>query len=373
MINQRIRILLIVPRFGTINRGVETFTLELLKKLDKTKFDITVLSAPYEHQYPGITSVQMSVWRRESFFWMQRFTFLSRLLQLVTLGDPASIESFSLCIKAMNAFEGSCFDFILPLGGTWSYRLATRLQTGAQIIGIGQAGPTTKDLAYCSHFVALTPFDAEKARSISSSVPITVIPNGVDTNRYCPATDVTDHTDKKTILCVAALSPDKRHDLLFNAVLLMPDNVKVMCVGPKATGSELTNHPLAKNGRVEFKSCHYSDMPDLYHHANIFSLASPDEAFGIVFLEALASGLPVVAHDGPRQRYVIGDAGFLCNTYDAYEYSEALKRALSQKVNSAGVAQALKYDWLHIASRYEKLFQTLTIRSCNDKHSNGNK
>lgn len=51
-------------------------------------------------------------------------------------------------------------------------------------------------------------------------------------------------------------------------------------------------------------------MMDLYQIADLFVLASKSEGFGLVYLEALANGLPVVAHDFEVSRYVLGPLGF---------------------------------------------------------------
>ncbi|MEI8631918.1 glycosyltransferase [Vibrio sp. PP-XX7] len=87
-----------------------------------------------------------------------------------------------------------------------------------------------------------------------------------------------------------------------------------------------------------------------------FTLASPEEAFGIVFLEALASSLNVVAHDAPRQKYVVGDTGFYCNVFDSDEYAKTLQKALDIQQKEQNILQAQKFSWENIALEYERFF-----------------
>jgi len=101
-------------------------------------------------------------------------------------------------------------------------------------------------------------------------------------------------------------------------------------------------------------------MPKYYRAANIFTLPSWSyEAFGIVYLEAMASGIPVVATDDELRREIVGDAGILVDPTDLDSYANALKKALSIDWGNKPRIQAEKFDWDKIAKKYEKLFENL--------------
>ena len=84
------------------------------------------------------------------------------------------------------------------------------------------------------------------------------------------------------------------------------------------------------------------------------------EAFGIVYVEAMASGLPVVAPNDPPRREIIGDAGIFVNDVnDQQNYGDAIQKALSKKWGDIPRKQAEKFSWDKIAAQYEKLFKQL--------------
>ena len=360
--SERIRILFIVPRFGTVTRGVETFVLELISRLDLDRFAVTVLSALHDVTVPGVSFEQGKLLLRERLAWLDRMPLLCRLLRPLGIGGSSEIETLTLLRGYRRHWHLDVFDVVVPLGGTWSYRFARKTFPSARIISLGQAGPVKRDLACSDMFVGLTPYDEARARTMWPGLPTCVIPNGVDTVRFSPRSEYRSDGAERTILCAAALVPDKRHDLLFNAVMRLPNNVSVRCVGAGTHRAELEKHPLARAGRVEFRQYTFAEMPDVYRRADVFSLASPEEAFGIVFIEAMASGLPVVAHNGPRQQYVVSGGGVLCDVHDPDAYASAIASVLYSAASDRARVQAMQFDWSRIVADYETLLSRL-VRS----------
>jgi glycosyltransferase involved in cell wall biosynthesis len=106
-------------------------------------------------------------------------------------------------------------------------------------------------------------------------------------------------------------------------------------------------------------------MPDLYRSSDVFLHLSLEEAFGNVFIEALACGLPVVGHDTPRLRWIVGEEGFLADTQDG----SALAGALAEAANAAPrghegrVARASMFSWTRVGGMYREFLHSVVARS----------
>ncbi len=85
-----------------------------------------------------------------------------------------------------------------------------------------------------------------------------------------------------------------------------------------------------------------SKMPELYRSADVFVHAALREPFGIVFLEALASGLPILAHDFPVTAWIVGDAGVVADLASAEALTAALTAFLAGPDRWAGLRLAAR-------------------------------
>ena len=176
------------------------------------------------------------------------------------------------------------------------------------------------------------------------------------------------------ILCVAHLYPRKGIDSLLRAFVPLRERaiLRVVGVGPERARLERLAHDLAISDRVHFLGhLSFSDLTAEYRNASIFALPSAQEGFGIVFLEAMASSLPVVAVrtaavpevvtedvtallvdrddeasitrrlamllDDPELREAMGAAGLhRVQQYDAPLVAETFLRALALRAGRAG-------------------------------------
>jgi alpha-maltose-1-phosphate synthase len=175
---------------------------------------------------------------------------------------------------------------------------------------------------------------------------IRTIPVGVDTYRFKrEKTDVSFRErmgldkDDFVVLFVGRLTKEKGvYDLLYAVKLISLDpllrHLKIVIAG---SGPEKKNiERLVKELKIEqyvklIGSFPYAEVPALYHMANAFILPSIpvhfwQEQFGMVLIEAMASGLPVISTYSGSIPEVVGDGGVLVQPNDSLSIYENIKK-----------------------------------------------
>jgi 1,2-diacylglycerol 3-alpha-glucosyltransferase len=144
-----------------------------------------------------------------------------------------------------------------------------------------------------------------------------LIPYGVDGNRFKPEesrgarekirSELGLPEKARVVLTVGRLDREvKRIDYVIREVSGLGDSVWLLAAGfpVKETPSlEKEAHRLL-SGRCRFVSWPHQEVHRLYHAADVFALGSLKEAFGLVTVEAMLSGLPVIIHNGPVFKWI---------------------------------------------------------------------
>lgn len=317
MENKRLRILFLSRFQNKVNRGVETFVFELTERLSRN-YDVEILSEEKADSFKEIMSGNFDV-------------------VIPTNGRLQSLKSNF----------GRIFN---------RYKIIISGHAGMGKDDIWNIFITRPDL-----YVALTEAEEKWAKKWAFGVKIVKIPNGIDLDRFKPEGE-TLKIDLKgpIILSVGALNWYKHHELTIEAVSRLSKGT-LLIIGKGEEEMKLRKIADEKiPGRFQIISAKYDDMPSIYRAADLFVLPSWDrEAFGIVYLEAMASGLPVVAPNDLSRREIIGDAGILVDVTDSKKYSEAIQQSLSKKWGDMPRKQAEKFSWDRIAKQYEDIIKEL--------------
>lgn len=190
--------------------------------------------------------------------------------------------------------------------------------------------------------LALSPYTARSIAPIlgGSKVPLAFC--GVDTSLFRPAElDVTEKDPAEVyILCVARLFDARKNvKLLLHAYAALlkqrPDIPELRLVGePMSSEAMQLLEGLGIASKVRcFGPTHGEALACLYRKAMLFVLPSDEEGLGIVILEAMASGIPVVstASGGPEVAVTDGVTGFLTPIGDEDALARAMLRLIDDK------------------------------------------
>ncbi len=178
------------------------------------------------------------------------------------------------------------------------------------------------------------------------------------------------------LLHVGAMIPRKRLDLVLHSFARVRDSVPgavLVRVGGalSAAMTELARHLGIEQAIVSMPFLTRSDLAALYRRADVFVLASDQEGFGLPVIEAMATGLPVVAREIPTVREVAGDA----IEHVAGDSPEALAAAVIRLLadgtrraimREAGIDRARRYRWEHTAAATAHVYDELLRDSSRD-------
>ena len=104
-------------------------------------------------------------------------------------------------------------------------------------------------------------------------------------------------------------------------------------------------------------------MPQLYQSADVFLHLAKEESFGNVFIEAMACGLPVIGHDTPRLRWILGDEGFLLDTENLAAVARQIELSGHPEANKrAGASRERQLFGQKLAKDIEPFFEASSNR-----------
>ena len=226
--------------------------------------------------------------------------------------------------------------------------------------------------------IAVSPTAAMTARAV---VPgeYRVIPNGVDIERFAPTNTAFDEwrdPDKVNLLFVGRLDPRKGVHLMIEAmtevVARTQGRARLLVIGDSYLRTRFeASVPNAVKDHVWFLGhVPREDLPRWYRTGDIFvSPASGNESFGIVLLEAMASGCPVVASDIPGYRSVVQPDlnGLMFEPGNVAALAEMLVKLVNDPerrhlLSARGRARALEFAWPRVTDQIEALYREVIAR-----------
>ena len=211
-----------------------------------------------------------------------------------------------------------------------------------------------------------------------------IIPNGIDFARFnTPRPPLERFADgRPNVLFVGRMEKRKGLRFLLRAWALVRERFPEARLVVAGSGRPLEGYRrfAARRGWTD-DDVHFAgfvpadDLPRYYQQASVFCAPSTgQESFGIVLLEAMAAGAPIVASDiaGYREVLTHGEQGLLVPPSDPEALASALgllllNPDLRRRMGAAGMAASRVYDWPHVATQVLQFYgETVERRARQD-------
>lgn len=382
-----LRLLMLNPFFYPYSGGTEKHLHEVTKRLSK-KYDVTVLTAklPNTKRLDVVDGVR--VVRMPSFVLTEAPHPIPPPIPVYLFPWPDFVREIEKAdvVHIHNRFAYSPFE-LLVIKKVFKKKLAVTLHN-ARPQGIDAAtdfvGGLYDDvygkriLTSCNAIAGVSQNTLDMTVPKGLKIPKKVIYNGVDTVLFNPKNSGEalkkdlGLDDKKVVLTVCRLVEQKGIDFLLEAIPAVDKALKgnvhfiLLGRGPRLEHLQAKARALGVDKKISFLSERFSekDLASLYAACDCFVLPSLWEPFGMVVVEAMSTGKPVVATDigGIPEIIESGKNGLLVPPRNAALLAEKISFVLqdekaARQFGDAGRKRVLaQFTWDETARSYEKFY-----------------
>lgn len=266
-------------------------------------------------------------------------------------------------------------------GAAWLYKLFNpkikfilNIQEGKNLIGQGFLINFFRNLIIkkADTITVISRYLGLYAKNINPKIPVTIIPNGVDLNKFKVKSGKL-KVDEKIIISVSRLVKKNGPEDLIDAFAIVKasiPNSKLLIIGAGELEESLKSK--VKNLKLDDSSSFlgevsHNDLPKYLTEADVFVRPSLSEGLGTAFLEAMACGVPIIgtAQGGITDFLEDKKTGLFCNVNDPKDLAEKIILLLNDGdlrnhlIISARQLVEERYNWNKIASQYQTIFTTI--------------
>ncbi len=373
------RILITADTFAPDINGAATFEVNLAKGLVERGHDVHIAAPSYTNKKVGAlveehAGVEMTVHRIYSWRWFPqpwlRFAIPWRIKQnarrIVDLVKP-DVVHFQSHIITGRGFSIAAVERGIRVIGTNHFMPEnlleyTLLPKFLQQFAIRQAwAAAARSYARAEAVTTPTRKAAEFLEKNTDIRPVLAISNAVNTHEYTP--DMTPKAEN-LIVFVGRVVHEKQLDKLIRAFAKLDPalDARLEIVGGGDQEHNLQNmaKSMGLSDRIHFSGFVSEDeKKDALHRAKVFAMPSIAELQSIATLEAMSSGLPVVAADAMALPHLVhpGENGYLFEAGNVDDFAEKLTKVLTMPHEEL---LKLKEESLHIVASHD-IERTLDI------------
>lgn len=370
MSDDKAKVLIFSVTYFPFIGGAEVALAEITKRIKDVQFDL--ITAKISKNLLDIELVDNLTIRRvgsgskiDKFLYPMRAFFLARQLNkkekynlvwamLATWAGLAAFlfKLFNPKVKYLLTLQSGDSDWFLKIRTWFWYPIYRMVYTKADHIQV------------ISHWLK------KRARRYGYKKEISIIPNGVDLEKFKP----TEKPKKNIIFTSSRLVKKNGIETLIKSIhLLLTDYglpVTLIIAGSGKQENKLKK--LARKLNLESKIIFLGQVErhkilEYYHQADIFVRPSLSEGQGVSFIEAMATGLPIIATPvgGIPDFLLDKKTGLFCEVNNAQDLAKKINLLLTNKKfyqeiqkNSLALVKQ-KYDWNLIAARMKDIIKKL--------------
>jgi D-inositol-3-phosphate glycosyltransferase len=377
---------------GSKSGGMNVYVLGLARELARLGVQVDIFSRATSPDAPTVTKVEPGL----------RAVHLPAgpLRNISPAGVYDHLDEFEAAVLAFAASEGERYDLVhshywlsglvgMRLAAAWGVPHLTMFHTLGEVKNrasrlehepADRIDAERAIIAAADRVVCATPEEkAEVVRFYGANAARTdVIPLGVDLDRFRPADRAAAKRElgfegKHVVLFVGRLEPIKGVDILLGAASMLEVDCRVVIVGgDEDSAAEIESlrqqarllgveHRIVFAGAVE-----HSRLPLYYNAADVCVIPSHHESFGLVAVEAMACGVPVVASrvGGLTRTVRDGETGYLIPWLCPEPFAERIEllldnEPLRRRIGESGRESIDRYRWQSVASAILDLYETV--------------
>lgn len=364
-----IKVYLACTGVGIINRGIETFARECFDGLKGTEgLHIELFKGA-----GGETLDEHKLWN------IPRNSATANFLGKCIRRNGYVVEQLSSFLPFAAHIRNGKPDIIFYSDSNLGYQLyGWRQQIGVPYkLLFSNGGPCKPPFSRTDHVHQVAPFYRDiSLKTGEPAAKHSLVPYGIKVPDGLPLLDpqVRDRQrkklglpgDRQIVLSVGWISAaHKRMDYTVKEIAALPEPrpYLVMLGHIDESSQDIINLARTHLGDSGFTalSVPYEQLREYYETADLFTLASLQEGFGRVYLEALIHGLPCVVHDHPVMRYVLAEQGTFADLSQSGAMAQAIASALQQPQSPQLMIQRREYvrerfSWKRLAPAYMQMF-----------------
>lgn len=376
-----LRVAMILPGLGRVQRGAEAAFLELARQwVERPGVTLTLFGSGEQGLPEAAERHVLSCRSRETFEKWPKFPLLA---------SEYYYEEFSFVwsLAKSRRYKPKNFDVVVSCSYPWLNWYLQRVngRKGPLSFYVTQNGDwpcyeRKNEGKYfkCDGLVCTNPVYYERNRQRYACA---LIPNGVDPERFTPRpagepveelAEVGQVGEGRVVLIASAMIESKDVAGGVRAVSQVPGTFLVVAGdGPERERVAALAQELLPGRHRILGSVARDRMPALFRRADAFLHMSREEPSALVYLEAASTGLPMVVHDWDVTRWTLDDAAVFVDTADVAATAAGLRRVLepdtARRLGGAARQRVLEgWSWQVLADRYLSFFQE-RLADCRDK------